>query len=100
MVSSVINSPSGLALLLLPKSFWKKLAMIESQIYLSESYGIELSLSLPPLNFLWPGRSSTMSFRCDAPFKVLFAFQKQASQFTQSEAKGRTLQRLVFLFSN
>ena len=42
------------------KNLWKRLAMIESQIYLSELYGIELSLSLPPLNFLRPGRSATM----------------------------------------
>ena len=42
------------------KNLWKRLAMIESQIYLSELYGIELSLSLPPLNFLGPGRSATM----------------------------------------
>jgi hypothetical protein len=31
------------------------------------------------------------NFCCDAPFKVLFAFQQLASQFTQSKAKGRTL---------
>ena len=36
---------------------------------------------------------------CDAPFKVLFAIQQIASQFTQSEAKGRTLVRSVILFN-
>jgi len=31
-----------------------------------------------------------LNFRCDAPFRFLLAVLQIASQFTQSEAKGRT----------
>ena len=34
-----------------------------------------------------------IALRCDAPFRFPFAARQAASQFTQSEAKGRTLQR-------
>ena len=48
---------------------------------------------------MYPATWLLFDLSCDVPFMVLFAIQQIASQFTQSEAKGRTLVRSVILFN-
>ena len=48
---------------------------------------------------MYPATVLPFDLSCDAPFMVLFAIQQIVSQFTQSEAKGRTLVHSIILFN-